>query len=74
MIDTRGMSVRDVERVIIRKKRLFNRARWVALGIDASGPWMEVFYSTKRRHEAMRAIEKLTEERFKCQLLTLDRF
>jgi uncharacterized protein YebE (UPF0316 family) len=66
--------VRELERMIIRKKRWYARTRWVAMGIDGNGPWVEVFYSSKRRHEAMRAIEKLTEERYKVELFVLDKF
>lgn len=76
MIDStpRKQELIEIERTIIRKKHWYARTRWVAMGVDANGPWMETFYSSKRRHEAMRMIEKLTSERYKCELFVLDKF
>lgn len=74
MIDYSQPTFRERERVLIRKKHWYARTRWVAMGVDGNGPWMEVFYSSKRRREAMRQLEKLTEERFKCELFVLDKF
>jgi uncharacterized DUF497 family protein len=66
-------TVRDIERNLMRKRRLFSKHRWVAMGEDIDGAWVEVFYSSKRKREAMRCVSALTEQRTCCKVMSVNR-
>ena len=69
-----ALSRKEIERQIIRKRHWYAKTKWVAMGVDADGEWIEVFHSSKRRHEAFRMLSKLVEEKLKCEVIVLERY
>jgi len=65
--------LRYQEAEVIRKKRPFSKTKWVAMGTDAKGLWVETFYSSTNKFEAQRCVEVLTSTRFRCHVSVLER-
>lgn len=65
--------LRAIEVELIRQKRPFSKTKWLAMGTDASGFWIETFYSSTNKFEAQRCVEILTATRLRCRVSVLDR-